>query len=185
MGLMMPETETKIVDVPQSVAVSIEGKTIEVSGQKGKLVRDFSHAPVSIWLEEDKIIVSASWPRRKESALVGTVSSHIQNMIKGVTDGFTYKLKIVYSHFPISVKMQGNSVAIGNFIGERNPRVAKIVGETRVTVKGDDIIVQGICIEDVSQTAANIEQATTVKQRDPRKFLDGIYTYEKLEGMKD
>jgi large subunit ribosomal protein L6 len=105
-------------------------------------------------------------------------------MITGVRKGFTYKLKIVFSHFPISVKVQGKTVLIENFTGERNPRKAKIVGNANVKVSGDDIIVQGINLEDVSQTAANIEQATKVKRKDPRIFLDGIYLYERGEGME-
>jgi large subunit ribosomal protein L6 len=105
-------------------------------------------------------------------------------MITGVKKGFTYKLKIVFSHFPISVKVQGNTVLIENFTGERNPRRAKIVGDAKVKVVGDDVIVQGINLEDVSQTAANIEQATKVRRKDPRVFLDGIYLYEKSEGME-
>jgi large subunit ribosomal protein L6 len=44
--------------------------------------------------------------------------------------------------------------------------------------------VQGINLEDVSQTAANIQNATKVKKKDPRVFLDGIYIYEQLEGME-
>ncbi len=179
----MSEIEVKTVDIPEGVSVNLGGKTVVVSGEKGKLVRDFSHALVSIQIEEGKVIVSAPWPRRKVASLVGTVSSHISNMIRGVTSGFTYKMKIVYSHFPISVKVEGDRVTIENFIGERNPRIAKIVGDTKVKVKGDDIIVQGTSIEGVSQTAANIEQATAVRQRDPRKFLDGIYVYDKLEGI--
>jgi len=61
-------------------------------------------------------------PRKKEAALVGTIYSHIQNMITGVTKGYQYKLKIVFSHFPISVKIQDKSVLIENFTGERRPR---------------------------------------------------------------
>jgi len=106
-------------------------------------------------------------------------------MITGVTKGFTYKLKIVFSHFPISVKVQGDKILIENFTGEKTPRIAKIVGTAKVTVKGDDVIVQGINIEDVGQTAANIEQATKIKKKDPRIFLDGIYIYERKEGMED
>jgi large subunit ribosomal protein L6 len=45
-------------------------------------------------------------------------------------------------------------------------------------------VVQGLNLEDVSQTAANIEQATKVKKKDPRVFLDGIYVYEQNEGME-
>jgi len=104
-------------------------------------------------------------------------------MVKGVTKGFTYKLKKVYSHFPINVKVEPGKVLIENFIGERSPRIAKIVGNVKVIVKGDDIEVQGLNLEEVSQTAANIEQATKIKKKDPRVFLDGIYIYEKTEGM--
>ncbi len=181
----MRQIELRTVKIPEGVTVSLEAKTVEVTGEKGRLVRDFSHAPVSIRLEDGEIVVSAFWARRRVAALVGTICSHIQNMMKGVTDGFTYKLKIVYSHFPISVRVEGDGILIENFIGERNPRKAKIVGDTRVLVKGDDILVQGVNIEQVSQTAANIEQATRVKEKDPRKFLDGIYVYEKLGGIVD
>ena len=181
----MRQIEVKTVKIPEGVAINLEGKTIEVSGEKGRLVRDFSHAPVSILIEDGEVVVSAQWARRKVSALVGTICSHIGNMIKGVTQGFTYKLKIVYSHFPISVKVEQDRIVIENFIGERSPRTAKIVGNTEVSVKGDDIVVRGTNIEQVSQTAANVEQATKVKEKDPRKFLDGIYVYEKLEGIVD
>jgi len=179
----MQQIEIKTVEIPEGVTVNLDGKTVEVTGEKGRLVRDFSHAPVSIQLRDGEVMVSALWPRRKISAVVGTICSHIRNMITGVTKGFTYKLKIVYSHFPISVKIEGNKIIIENFIGERNPRICKIVGDTKVIVKGDDILVQGIDIEAVSQTAANIEQATKVKEKDPRKFLDGIYVYETSEGI--
>ncbi|RJS84302.1 50S ribosomal protein L6 [Candidatus Bathyarchaeota archaeon] len=177
--------ERKTVDIPSNVKVQIKGRTVEVEGEKGKLVRDFSFAPVSIKLDNDKIKVEALWPRKKEAALVGTISSHIKNMIIGVTEGFTYKLKIVYSHFPISVKIAGDKILIENFVGEKSPRVAKIVGDVKVRVEGEDIIVQGINVEDVGQTAANIELATKVKRKDPRVFLDGIYIYEKKRGMTD
>jgi large subunit ribosomal protein L6 len=105
-------------------------------------------------------------------------------MITGVSQGFTYKLKIVFAHFPISVKVKENMVSIENFTGERSPRWARIMGDSKVSAKEDDVIVQGINLEDVSQTAANIERATKVKRKDPRVFLDGIFVYEKKEGME-
>jgi large subunit ribosomal protein L6 len=173
------------VEIPEGVEGMLDGRVITIKGEKGELVRDFSHAPIQIQLEGKKVTVQASWPRKKEAALVGTVRSHIQNMIKGVTKGFTYKLKIVFSHFPITVKIQGKTLTIQNFTGERNPRKAKIMGDTKVTVKGDDIIVQGINLEDVSQTAANIQNATKIRNKDPRVFLDGIYVSEKHEGIQE
>jgi len=172
------------VEIPEGVEVKVEGRIVAVIGEKGTVTRDFSHASVSISLEENVVKVQANWPRKKEASLVGTISSHIKNMITGVTKGFTYKLKIVFSHFPISVKVKEKTVAIGNFTGERSLRVTRIMGEAKVAVKGDDVIVQGINIEDVSQTAANIERATKVKLKDPRVFLDGIYVYERHEGIE-
>lgn len=174
----------KSVEVPDGVEVQIEGRVVTVKGEKGILTRDFSKVPVTIELNGKTVRVRANWPRKREVALAGTISSHIKNMIVGVTKGFTYKLKIVFSHFPISVKVQGNTVLIENFTGERSPRKAKIMGNVKVLAKGDDVIVQGINLEDVSQTAANIQNATKVKKKDPRVFLDGIYVYERLEGME-
>ena len=155
-------------------------KTVQVPDD----VDDFSYVTISIDAESAKSVrVWAEWPRKKEASLVGTIYSHIQNMITGVQKGFSYKLKIVFSHFPMSVKVQGKSVLIENFTGEKRARRVKIVGDVQVKVESEDVIVTGINLEDVSQTAANIEQATKVKKKDPRVFLDGIYVYERKEGM--
>jgi len=174
----------KTLDVPDEVEIKVDARIISVTGEKGTLTRDFSAAPIAIELENKKLRIQTNWPRKREAALVGTISSHIQNMITGVTKGYVYKLKIVFSHFPISVKVQGNKVSIENFTGERSPRWARIMGDAEVSVKEDDVIIQGINLEDVSQTAANIELATRIKRKDPRVFLDGIFVYQKKEGIE-
>jgi large subunit ribosomal protein L6 len=171
------------IAVPDDVEVSLEGKRFTVKGPKGTLVRDFSFAPVSMELNGKNICIRAEWPRKREASLVGTLRSHMQNMITGVRKGFTYKVKIVFSHFPISVKLKGKTVLIENFTGERSPRKAKIIGDVQIKIQSEDIFVQGIDLEKVSQTAANIEQATRVKRKDPRIFLDGLYVYERSEGV--
>src|SRR5450759_3074191 len=149
---------SKTVQVPDNVTLSIEGKKINVKGAKGTLTRDFSFAPIAIEGEGKNVRIWAKWPRKKEAALVGTIYSHINNMITGVTKGYQYKLKIVFSHFPISVKLQGNSIMIENFTGERRPRKIKLIGNVKVKIEAEDIIVEGANLEEVSQTAANIEQ---------------------------
>lgn len=180
--MRLPEI-SKIIQVPDGVEVTMEARKVTVKGEKGTLTRDFSYVPILIDVNGKTVRVWAEWPRKKEASLVGTIHSHIQNMISGVVKGFSYKLKIVFSHFPISVKVQGATVLIENFTGERRARRVKIIGDVKVKVEGDDIIVQGLNLEDVSQTAANIEQATKVKKKDPRVFLDGIYVFERNEGM--
>ena len=180
--MRLPEI-SKTIQVPDNVDVKMDGKKISFKGEKGSLTRDFSFAPISIEGEGKNIRIWAKWPRKKEAALVGTIHSHIQNMITGVTKGYQYKLKIVFSHFPISVKVQGKEILIENFTGERRERRIKILGDVKIKIEPDDIIVEGANLEDVSQTAANIEQATRVRRKDPRVFLDGIYVYERNEGV--
>jgi len=170
--------------VPEGVAVTIEGHKVTVKGAKYTLTRDFYHASaVSLETDGKTVRVWAQWPRKKEASLVGTIESHIKNMITGVTKGYTYKLKIVFSHFPITVKIQDKAVLVENFTGERRARKADILGDVKAKLEGDDIIVSGANLEDVSQTSANIEQMTRVTNKDPRVFLDGIYVFERNEGM--
>jgi large subunit ribosomal protein L6 len=180
--MRLPEI-SKTVQVPDDVNVTVANKKVTVKGAKVSLTRDFSYAPIAIESEGKNVRISAQWPRKKEAALVGTIYSHINNMITGVTKGYTYKLKIVFSHFPITVKLQGKNVLIENFTGERRPRLVKILGDVKVKIEPEDIIIFGNNLEEVSQTAANIEQSTKVRRKDPRVFLDGIYVYERNEGM--
>lgn len=168
------------VEVPQEVRVTVNGLRVTVEGPKGKLERDFSHAKgVSIRQNENRVVVEVFNADRRKKALVGTIAAHIRNMITGVTKGYRYKLKIVFSHFPISVEVKGNQVIIKNFLGEKAPRRANILEGVSVKVVDRDIIVEGIDIEKVGQTAANIELATKIGEFDRRVFMDGIYIYER------
>ncbi|RLI33899.1 50S ribosomal protein L6 [Candidatus Bathyarchaeota archaeon] len=175
--------EERVVELPEGVTASYEGGVLTVKGPLGELKKNLAHTGVEIRVEGGRVIVRKEWAGRRERSMVGTVAAHVKNMATGVTEGFTYKLKIVSSHFPITVKVSDGKVYIENFIGERKPRVAKIVGNVQVKVEGEDVIVQGINLEEVSQTAANIQQATKIEKKDPRVFLDGIYVYEKAKGM--
>jgi large subunit ribosomal protein L6 len=180
--MRLPEI-SRTIPIPDGVVVNIEGRKVTVRGSKATLTRDFTYSTVAIETDGKNIHISAKWPRKKEASLVGTIESHIKNMITGVTKGFTYKMKIVFSHFPITVKLQGKTVLVENFTGERRPRHAKILGDVKVKLEPEDIIIQGANLEDVSQTSANIERMTRVTNKDPRVFLDGLYVYERNEGM--
>ncbi len=175
----MPKDLKKTLDIPEGVTLVLEGNSISVTGPRGSSVRELWYPGIVITLEENQVMVDSSNQRKKQVAMMGTIASHISNMINGVTDGYTYRMKVVYSHFPIQLKVVGDHLSIGNFLGEKKPRKAKIQGDTKVETKGDEVIVSGIAIEDVGQTAANIQQATKIKRFDPRVFQDGIYMVEK------
>jgi large subunit ribosomal protein L6 len=166
--------------LPSEVSITKQDNIITTKGSFGSVQKDFTKMPAIIDLQDNKITIRSRGNRKKDFALVNTLQSVINNMIKGSSTGFTYKLKIVFAHFPISVKIKGKDIFVENFFGERSPRTSKIIGnDTKVSVEGEDIIVKGPNIENVSQTAANLELATRIKNKDSRVFLDGVYIYSK------
>lgn len=183
--MVLVELAQRSIPIPDGVQLEVDGRRIKATGPKGTLEEDFSHLPVHFALEDKSLRVYSQWARKREVALVGTALAHVRNMIRGVTSGFTYKLMLVYAHFPVTVKVneKEKKLTIENFTGEKTPRSAKIVGAARIKIAGDEVHVQGTSLSDVSQTAANIQSATRIKDKDQRVFLDGIYIFEKSEGM--
>jgi large subunit ribosomal protein L6 len=167
------------VEIPAGVQVRLEGEDVIVSGKGHTLRRTLSHPRVRIVVEGKAVKVRCEFPRRKEAALFGTFAAHLRNMMVGVTEGFDYEMKIVYSHFPLKATVKGSEFIIENFLGEKFPRKTRILGETKVEVKGDQVLLSGPDVEAVGQTAANIEQATRIRGFDPRIFQDGIYITKK------
>jgi len=169
----------RIVEIPNGIEVEIDNFKVKLKGPKGSLERDFYSSlfkkDISIKKNDNKIFISTEFKRKKVKAMLGTIEAHIRNMFKGVTEGFTVKLKIVYMHFPFTVKVSGKEISINNFLGEKLPRKTKIIGDCKVEIKGDEITVTGINKENVGQTAANLERTTWIKQRDRRVFQDGIF----------
>ena len=159
------------LSIPEHVSVKKQDDHIVVTGMKGTISKDIHKLPALITVG-DKIIT-----------ITNTARSIINNMMKGVEKGFKYKLKIVFAHFPISVRVKGREIHVENFFGERSARISHIVGDTtKVNIVADDVVVEGPSLEDVSQTAANIESSTKVKGKDQRVFLDGLYIYSREEG---
>ncbi len=175
------ETE---LEVPENVQVTYKSKMLQVIGPLGKTYKSFKKIPVNISISDKKILLKANGTRNKDYAIMNTAKSIIRNLCEGVIEGYTIKMKIVFSHFPITVKINEKKVLIENFQGERAPRITKIWGDTKVVPKGDDIIITGPVLTDVTQTAAEIENNSRVKNKDHRVFLDGIYKFEKKKGIE-
>lgn len=181
---MALRTHVDVLEVPEGISIEIiDNRIVRVSGPKGNIEKSFKKCPVRISMEDNKIRVEVRWKGKRGYALLNTIKGHLRNMFIGVTKGYVYKLKAYYIHFPIDVYVDGSYLIIKNFVGERGVRKAKIVEGVNVDVVkrgGDiDIIVKGIDKEAVGQTAVNIMNATKVKSKDPRVFLDGIYLYDK------
>ena len=170
------------ITLPEGVSATLSGGMATLSGPNGSISREFIDGRVSLFQEGDALIVRIDIPRRKEKALAGTWAAHLRNMIVGVTEGFTYHLKALYSHFPMTLSVKGNVFVVNNYFGEKVPRNAALpwASEVKVEVKNKvEVTVSGIDKEKVGQTAANIERCTTVKKRDRRVFQDGIYLVKK------
>ncbi len=168
------------VEIPEGVRVAMEGKLLRVTGKQGSLQREFFHPAISIRLGDGEVVVSTQESRKKIVALCGTYAAHIRNMCQSVKEGVTYRMKVVYSHFPIQVKTVGNRLEISNFLGEKYPRYARIEEGVKVAVASDTITLTGIDREKVGSTASNIERATKIRKRDPRVFQDGIFLTERV-----
>ena len=180
---MSSDTVTQTaIEIPGGVTASLQGRMLSLKGKLGEAKKNFDKINVNIAVEGNKVVVSPFSRKKKDNVIINTVSSIVNNMVTGVTKGYTYKLKVVYAHFPITVKTKGRQILVENFVGERSPRVAEIVGDCKVGVEGDDVIVKGVSLEDVGQTAANVELATKIRRKDQRIFLDGLYIYHKEEG---
>ncbi|MDY6930289.1 MAG: 50S ribosomal protein L6 [Halobacteriota archaeon] len=179
----MPKEITKYIDIPDGVDVDFKSGMVLVSGPMGKIERRLWHPDIMLEKEDSQVKVDAKSTRKRAKAMVGTYASHIQNMVTGVSCGFEYRLKVVYAHFPIQIKISDEKVSIANFLGERKNRYAKIMGDVKVELDGDEVVVYGVNIEEVGQTAANIEQKTKIRKLDPRVFQDGIYIVSK--GARD
>lgn len=169
----------KTIELPQGVTASVKGRELTIKGPNGTASKEFERIPVDVEVKGNQVTVLPFTGKKKDVISANTVSSIVKGMAHGVTKGYEYRMKVVFAHFPVTVKVKDDTVMVENFMGERSPRLAKILAGCKVTTEGDDIIIKGTSLEQIGQTAANVEQATRIKRKDQRIFLDGIYVYEK------
>jgi len=181
---------TEELSIPDGVFVSVKSRIVTVKGPRGALTKNLRHINMDIQLQTykkgDKPIVSLTvWQgNRKHVACLRTIRSLINNMIIGVTKGFKYKMRAVYAHFPINcvINDDGKSLEIRNFLGEKLVRnINMLEGVTISESKAikDELILEGNDVEKVSHSAASIQGSCRVRNKDIRKFLDGIYVSDK------
>jgi len=181
---MRIEKVERKIEIPQGIELIVQTPFVTVKGPKGEMKKRLLSKEITSERSQNQLKFILKNAKRTEKMQLGTLCAHIRNMIEGVKNGYTYRLKICSSHFPMSVVVQGNDIIIKNYLGERHPRKARILEGVKAKVEANIITLEGNDIELVGQTASNIELAAQIRDKDRRVFQDGIYIYAILKGTK-
>jgi len=171
----------EIIELPEGIKTKIEGNIIRLVKGNEELKRKLEY---KARLDGNKIILECEKSTKKEKKLIKTNAAHLRNMISGLKEKYIYKLQICSVHFPINVSVKGNKLIIKNFLGEVKDRTAKILPNVELKVEKEIITIESSDKEKAGQTAANIEKATRIRNRDRRIFQDGIFITEKCKGVR-
>jgi len=167
------------IEIPENMEVTIENNEVSTKFENKENKRKFSYYGIEIKKQENNILIESKKASRKELKVVHTIKAHINNMLLGVKEPFVYKMEIAFVHFPMTVEQQGDQIIIKNFLGEKKPRTAKILPNVEVKIDKKIITLTSHNKELAGQTAGNFEKATHIRNKDRRKFQDGIYLTEK------
>lgn len=169
------------IDLPKGVALSLHGRTLRAKGPLGTVERPFPADVLGLAVKGTTATLTLHLPpeRKQSRALLQTWAAHVANLAGGVTRGVEARLKVVAAHFPMKVQVRGEELVIENFLGEKYPRSTRLRPGTKAQVEGEIVVVSGWDVEQVGQSAANIERVTRIRDYDPRVFQDGIYLIER------
>ena len=168
------------IEIPEGITVNISRNEISMKKDDKEIIRKIVPL-VNVKVDGNKIQVSADRMRKTERKLFGTMKAHIKNMIKGLTEGFTYKLQIANVHFPMAVShdKENNELVVKNFLGEKKDRRIKLVKGVEIKIDKEIIELTSYDIEKAGQAATNIEKGARVRNKDRRIYQDGIFMIEK------
>merc|ERR1712216_808139 len=148
-----------VVKVPDNVTVEVKSRVVKVSGPRGSLQKSFRHMSIDLFMPDEKTVKVEKWfAQSKELAVLKTCCSHVQ------------------------IAGDGKSLDIVNFIGQKVKFHVDCLDGVKVErdpQANTEILIHGNDIANVSQTCALISQKCAIKNKDIRKFLDGIYVSEK------
>jgi len=176
-----PDRRHETVDVPKGVTFSVADRRLSAKGPLGRIERPFPSDALGLAVEKGVATLTLRLPahRKRSQALLKTWAAHLRNIGGSLTLGVEARLKIVAAHFPMKVQVKENHLLIENFLGEKHPRSSDLQPGTTARVEGDLVILDGFDVEQVGQSAANIERALHIRDYDPRVFQDGIYLIER------
>ena len=138
--------------IPPKVKVEVKGQQVSVEGPKGKLNWELPRR-TSLRVDNGKVVVSRQGDDAQAKALHGLSRALVNNMVKGVSEGFVKKLEIQGVGFKAAV--QGKSVSLS--LGYSHPVVYPIPDQIKVTVEENTkLTIEGPDRQSVGQVAAEI-----------------------------
>ncbi len=169
----------KEIEIPSGIEAKMEGTTLVLKGKRGTSKKLFDNPFVSVKLNGSKVTLESKNDKRKSKRVVNTFAAHLTNMVTGVTKGYSYKLQVAQTHFPVKIAHKGDKVIIENFVGEKDTREVEIRPGVKVEIKGKEIFLSGADKDDVGNAASGLEMATRIRHKDRRTFQDGIFIIKK------
>ena len=179
--LLMKQEIIEKIEIPENVEVSVEENLVKVKYNHNETSRRFNFYGVEVKKEGNEVIIESKKATKRELKVIYTIKAHINNMFSGIREPFLYKMEIAFVHFPMTVEHDKNKgiLTIKNFLGEKKPRIVKINKGVEIKIEKNIVTVTSNNKELAGQSAANIEKATHVRNKDRRKFQDGIFITEK------
>ena len=150
------------ITVPAGVEVNLSGPTVVVKGPKGSLTRRVAE-PIVVRQEDGVLVVERPNDERRSRALHGLTRTLVQNMVIGVTDGFSKELEIVGVGYRAALQGQSLQLALGFSHGVNVPAPEGITFEVPAPTR---VVVRGVDKEQVGQVAANIR---SIRKPEPYK----------------
>ncbi len=149
----MSRVGKKTITAVKGVDIKVGGGTVTVKGPKGELKMPLSDE-VSVKIENGEVNIEARNPNeRKSKAMWGTTRANIQNMVTGVTTGFTKDLELIGVGYRAAMK--GKDLELS--LGYSHPVVYKApAGITFTSAKATEIKISGADKQAVGQVAAEI-----------------------------
>jgi large subunit ribosomal protein L6 len=171
----------EIVELPPGVTFVVHPGRLSAKGPLGSIERPFPSDAIALETAKGTVTLTLKIPadRKRSQSLLKTWAAHVRNLAGGLTRGVEARMKVVAAHFPMKVSVRGEELVIENFLGEKYPRSTRLWPGTKAVVEGDIVTLSGHDVEQVGQSAANIERVTHIRDYDPRVFQDGIYLVER------
>ena len=170
----MSRVGKKPVPIPSGVEFKVNGSRVDVKGPKGQLSRDM-HPNMQIEFKDNEVTVTRPTNDRLDRSLHGLTRTLINNMVLGVSTGYSKQLNIVGVGYKVAVKGKGLELNLGHSHAINYPAPKGI--DFEVDGKKNTIVVKGINKELVGQTAAEIRG---LRPPEPYKGKGVMYSTERI-----